>query len=170
MDQLYTRNPDNTLGARWTPRERIDGIQYAASIATKWSDAELAAIGLFRLIEAEPVPVGKQIVGSEIVFNGTCFQWQNTLEDIPLPSPLDFPLNPAQFDAILALLGITVEQIDVAIDTAINDPTQNAFAKAKVRKATVYRRENDLFTVLGPIVNITDTQIDEAWMQAKDLR
>lgn len=169
MGQLYARNSDDTIGELWTQRERIGGIQYAASIATKWSDADLAAIGLFRLNEAEPVPAGKQIVGSEIVFNGTCFQRQNALEDIPAPSPLDYPLNPAQFDAILALLGITVEQIDAAIDTAINDPTHNAFAKAKVRKATAYRRENDLFALLGPIIGITDAQIDTAWMQAKDL-
>lgn len=170
MGQLYAKNSDDTIGDLWAPRERIGGIQYAASIATKWSDADLAVIGLFRLIEAGPVPAGKQIIGSEIVFNGTCFERQNTLEDIPEPSPQDFPLNPAQFDAILALLEITVEQIDTAIDTAITDPVDNAFAKAKVRKATAYRRDNDLFGLLAPLIGIADEQINQAWMQAKDFR
>lgn len=170
MGQLYAKNSDDTIGDLWTPRERIGGIQYAASIAAKWSDVDLAGIGLFRLIDAGPVPAGKQIVGSEIVFNGTCFERQNTLEDIPEPSPQDFPLNPAQFDAILALLEITVEQIDTAIDAAISDSIDNAFAKAKVRKATAYRRDNDLFGLLAPLIGITDEQIDQAWMQAKDFR
>ncbi len=61
-------------------------------------------------------------------------------------------------------------QIDGAIDQIISDASANAFAKAKVRRATSYNRDNELFELLGPVLKIRTTEIDAAWLQAKDFR
>ena len=84
--------------------------------------------------------------------------------------PNNVPLNPAQFHAALHLMGLTVEQVEGAIDIAMADPAENAFAKAKVGKSLLYRRDDALFAALAPLLSITDQQIDDAWMQAKDFR
>lgn len=88
----------------------------------------------------------------------------------PPPVAADFTLNSAQFDVALALMELTIEQIDAAIDQIIVDATQNVFAKAKMRKASFYSRTDPLLTTLGPVLGVTDEQIDEAWMQAKDFQ
>ena len=127
---------------------------------------------LATIADADAVPSGKIVVGRAVeIVNGSP-KWIHALEDIKAPStdPTDYPLNPAQFDAIMTLIGITVDQIDAAIDSVITDAVANAFAKAKVRKATSYNRDNELFGLLVPVMNITDVEIDAAWLQAKDLR
>lgn len=88
----------------------------------------------------------------------------------PAPVAADFTLTPPQFDVLLHLLGTTHDLVCAAIDRVFTDPVFNAFAKAKVHKATSYDRSDEFFSVLEPILNITDEQIDDAWMQAKDFR
>ncbi|MCY6380964.1 hypothetical protein [Hoeflea prorocentri] len=83
---------------------------------------------------------------------------------------VDYPLSPAQFDVALSLMRITVEQIDMAIDEVINDPAENAFAKSKIRKSLEYERTDRLFSSLAPILGVSDAQIDEAWIHARDFR
>jgi len=135
-----------------------------------WSNDDGYSLAVIADVDA--IPEGKQSKGKVVeIVNGSP-KWVHVLADIPALSadPTDYPLNPAQFDAILSLIGITVDQIDAAIDSVISDAVANAFAKAKVRKATSYNRDNELFGLLVPVMNITDAQIDAAWLQAKDLR
>jgi hypothetical protein len=94
-------------------------------------------------------------------------------EPPPLPpstDPADYALNPAQFEAILSLLNVTVEQIDSAVDQLQFSDEQKAFAKARAHKATSYHRDNELFGLLGPILGISGTAIYAAWMTAKDFK
>lgn len=135
-----------------------------------WSNDD--GYALATIADADEPPEGKIVTQRLIQMISGSPKWVNTLEDKLAPStnPVDYPLNPAQFEAILSLIGITVDQIDAAIDSVISDAVANAFAKAKVRKATSYNRDNELFGLLVPVMNITDAQIDAAWLQAKDLR
>jgi len=135
-----------------------------------WSNAD--GYSLATILDADAIPDGKRSVAKEVELISGSPKWVHTLKDIPPPStdPIDYPLNPAQFEAITSILGVTIEQIDGAIDMAIADPVDNAFAKAKARKSTEYNRDNPLFALLGPLLSLTDAQIDAAWMQAKDLR
>ena len=135
-----------------------------------WSNSD--GYSLETILAADPIPAGKRSAGQALALVAGVPRWVHTLEDRPAPStdPVDYPLNPAQFEAIISILGVTIEQIDGAIDMAIADPVDNAFAKAKARKSTEYNRDNPLFALLGPLLSLTDAQIDAAWMQAKDLR
>lgn len=75
-------------------------------------------------------------------------------------------INRVQFKSMLALLGKEIDDVLTAIDAVITDPTQNVIAKIKVTDSDYYARDNALFSILGPILNLTDEQIDGAWEQA----
>lgn len=81
--------------------------------------------------------------------------------------PIDYPLEPFQFFAMLEILGKT-GAVNTAID-AITDATERAVARSKFQHMKVFRRDNSLFTTLAPAVGLTDAQIDIAWMQAKEI-
>ena len=99
-------------------------------------------------------------------------EWEaegNTIEAYvapPEPAATTKLINRVQFKSMLALLGKTLADVDAAIDAVITDPTQNTIAKIKVTDSTNYARDNALFTLLGPSLNLTDAQIDAAWEQA----
>jgi hypothetical protein len=85
-----------------------------------------------------------------------------TLETLPT----DIALNRVQFKSMLAILGITIDQINIAIDGAITDATQNTIAKVKVTESELYHRNDALFSSLAPAIGLTSEQIDAAWEQA----
>jgi hypothetical protein len=80
--------------------------------------------------------------------------------------PTDIALNRVQFKSMLAILNITIEQINAAIDSAITDATQNTIAKVKVTESELYHRKDALFSTLAPAIGLTDEQINTAWEQA----
>lgn len=82
------------------------------------------------------------------------------------PPPTETPLTRVQFKAILAILGVTQEQVFTAIDTVVTDPVQNAIAKARVTDSQQYERQNILFDQLGPLLGFTSQQVDAAWPTA----
>jgi hypothetical protein len=84
----------------------------------------------------------------------------------PPPPATDMLINRVQFKSMLALLGKSIDDVTAAIDVAITDPTQNTIAKVKVTDSDRYARDNALFTILAPSLNLTDEQIDAAWEQA----
>lgn len=84
----------------------------------------------------------------------------------PAPPATDTLINRVQFKSMLAILGKSTDDVINAIDAVITDPTQNTIAKVKVTDSDRYARDNALFTILAPSLNLTDEQIDAAWEQA----
>jgi hypothetical protein len=82
------------------------------------------------------------------------------------PPATETLINRVQFKSMLALLGKSVDDVMSAIDAVITDPTQNTIAKVKVTDSDRYARDNELFTILAPSLNLTDAAIDAAWEQA----
>jgi hypothetical protein len=87
----------------------------------------------------------------------------------PAPLPTDQLINRVQFKSMLAILGKSIDDVMAAIDAAITDKTQNTIAKVKVTDSDQYARDNELFTVLAPLLNLTDAEIDAAWAQALEI-
>lgn len=75
-------------------------------------------------------------------------------------------INRVQFKSMLAILGKSIDDVMNAIDAVISDETQNTIAKVKVTDSDRYARDNELFTILAPSLNLTDADIDAAWEQA----
>lgn len=66
--------------------EAIDDVRYPLSIAVLWSDAELAAIGLFKPLPADPVPAGKVSAGTTVELVNGQPKSVHQLEDIVITS------------------------------------------------------------------------------------
>lgn len=65
--------------------EALNGIRYPHAIATNWSDEDLAAIGLYCPVDADPVPEGKIVIGQSVQRVNGVVKWVNELEDAPEP-------------------------------------------------------------------------------------
>lgn len=76
--------------------------------------------------------------------------------------PNDYPLKRWEFKAMVDFLGVA-EKIVVAI-SAIPDPLARAKAMARYQESDLYRRDDPMFDQLAPLVGLTPSQIDAAWM------
>ncbi|WP_422371355.1 hypothetical protein [Hoeflea sp.] len=83
--------------------------------------------------------------------------------------PKHYPLSAAQFETALILMGLDRNDVEPVINRIFAD---NAIARADAlgrwRRLEEVRRDSDLITALRgqPEFNVTDAQIDTAWMQA----
>lgn len=100
------------------------------------------------------------------LFNST--EWQN-----PPPStdPLDYPLDPIQFEAILRYLGFTKDQLEGYIEHTVPDGLETRYAAiAKMRNSNTYRRDHPLFGIVSAAVDLTSEEVDEAWIKASKIQ
>ncbi len=81
-EPLYLENPADSFSL-WSG-EPINGVQYAPNIGDLMSDAELAAIGLYRPADADPVPSGQRVIGTSVQRVEGVVKYVHALEDIPL--------------------------------------------------------------------------------------
>jgi len=56
---------ENNKAVRWSGG-RINGISHPLTIEKLWSDADLEAIGLYRPLEADPIPDGYRSLGESV--------------------------------------------------------------------------------------------------------
>lgn len=77
------------------------------------------------------------------------------------------PLKRWQFHAMLGLLGKS-RDVEDAMD-AMTDGNARAVAKAKLAHTDSFDRDDPLFDLLKSDVGLSDAEIDDAWVIAKDL-
>lgn len=85
--------------------------------------------------------------------------------------PALYDLNPSQFWALIRANNLE-DSINDAFDTMLPGP-ENAiareFARASFYEAKYYRRNDPLFKALGPMVGLSDEDIDNMWNIARNL-
>lgn len=84
----------------------------------------------------------------------------------PEPKPTDTPLNRLQFNAMTRILGVSMDAIKTVVESTLQDPVQQAVAIARIEETQSFHRDNPLFELLGPALQMTDEQIDQAWETA----
>jgi len=81
---LYRELTPNSF-VPWEPgSEFLDGSRCAANIEALWSDAELAAVNLYRPADAEPEPAGRRTVSIRVERVAGVVRFVRELEDTPL--------------------------------------------------------------------------------------
>lgn len=123
--------------------EAIGDIVPSAAAEELWSDEELAAMGLERFTPPPP-----------------------EAPSLPAVPPLERPLQPVQFQAMLRLSG-KYDEIMAAV--AQLPAQQRAVVEAKIEYSLAYWRSNPLFDTLGQMVNLTSEDIDALWLQALEI-
>jgi hypothetical protein len=89
----------------------------------------------------------------------------------PDTDPLTLPLNQVQFFTMMEFaFQLTEDQIIAAIKAAIADELQQLAVINKFKRETAYHRDNQLFALLAPAFNITDEQLDAAWLQGLSIK
>lgn len=84
----------------------------------------------------------------------------------PPPMPT---INAAQLRLALLGLGMTGAQVEAAIDAMPGTDMQREAARIQWEYATTYQRTHPLVIALGAALGLTETQIDNAWMEASML-
>jgi hypothetical protein len=113
--------------------------------------------------------VAPQITGAQVA------QWQNgwtVLDEYPPlpPAPVIIPavVTMAQARKALILGGISIASVNTAID-GIVDATERELAQTDWEYSAAVRRDSALVTSLGPILDLTDEQIDDLFVLADTL-
>ncbi len=86
-------------------------------------------------------------------------------------APIDYPLTASEFDAALFRLGIDPDAVGPAIASVFADNFDTmADALSKWRRLVSMTRDNPTMNLLKPVFNVTDAQIDAAWMATVNRR
>jgi len=117
---LYRETAPNVF-TRWAG-ERINDIAYPRSIETKWSEADLAEIELYKPAPADPIPEGKVVTNRRVKRVDGIVRWVNDLEDAPpAPIPTTITARAARFALNEAGLRDRVEDTVNAADRNTQD-------------------------------------------------
>ena len=79
--------------------------------------------------------------------------------------PQDYPLKRYQFLAMVEILGKEQAIMDAI---AALPATSAIIARKRYENTHEYIRSDELFAQLAPLIGLTDEQVDEAWLQAKE--
>lgn len=148
----------------------IDDIQHPRIIEQVWPDDELEAIGLFKPASSDPVPDGKIAVATNVERVDGVVKYVNTLEEAPAPStdPVDYPLLPWQFKAMVDYLG--KDQAIREVIALIEEPLQRAASLSRYLNASSYEFNDPLMQSAREAVGMSNEDLAAAWMLAKELR
>jgi|GEM_PF-5861419 len=84
--------------------------------------------------------------------------------------PRAYPLNRFQFEALLLVKGLSIAGIEAVIDALPFDDFDKAVALSRLRNAVTYNRDHPLVDMVREHLEMSVAELDQAWMQAKDLR
>ena len=159
--------------------EHIADIRYSSNIELLWSDAELAAIGLFRPLPADPLPDGKMSVGETVQIVGGAVKFVLELQDIPpTPEPepepepppnvpASFPLSNRQLRLGLIRNGIGLASV-AAVIAAIPDDVARDEATVWWEYSDPIHWDHPMTQTLIGLMGIPLANAEAMWMAAKD--
>lgn len=89
---------------------------------------------------------------------------------LPPPSPPPMPtITAAQLRLALLGLGMTGAQVEAAISAMPGTDMQREAARIQWEYATTFPRQHPLVVAIGAALDLTEAQIDAAWLHAATL-
>jgi hypothetical protein len=147
--------------------EPVDGILYPRDIAQKWTEAELASVGLFLPVDPG-VPEGKRAIGTTVARVAGVVSFVHELEDIPELTPSDVSLTDRQLRIGLLSAGYDLAVVETAI-AAIEDPVDRAIAQVWWDRTTVIQWDHPMTQTLMGLAGIPENERTLLWMWASDI-
>jgi hypothetical protein len=107
------------------------------------------------------------------VITGEVAEIYLTAEEIaalPQAAPATMPtITAAQLRLALLGLGMKAAQVEAAIDAMPGTDTQREAARIQWEYATTFPRQHPLVVAIGAALDLTEAQIDAAWLHAATL-
>lgn len=156
----------------------IDDIRYPAAIFTKWSDAELAAIGIYRVkFPDDPIPEGKVIDHYTYVIEGDVCQATPVYVDAPEPV-VEVPEEVEGWQAEVAMKLTKLDDQDsnsqsvwdrtMDIVEAMEDEAMKLTARTVLERGRV-RRDSQMLATLSVQIPLSSEQVDSLFIFADSL-
>lgn len=133
------------------------GTSHAANVLTLWTQAELAFIGVYPVVD-DAIPEGQIQTGSTLERDGDVVRRRWTLAPAP-PPPVPSSVSPLQMRRALRQQGLT--EAVAAYVAQQNADTQDAW-----EYAVEIRRDDALIASAARAMNKTDAQIDDLFRLA----
>lgn len=142
-----------------------NGVQYPTKIFTRWDDAELASVGIYRVIKEDiPTPEGKQVVSYTYSIEGNIAKATPVFEDIPRYVPES--VSRAQGKAALYSAGLL---------QAVEDYIEGLVGEEKVRATLAFNETNEwhrdspFLTQAATTLGLTEEQLDNLFILADSI-
>jgi len=169
---LYIETPTDTF----TPWDLgpIAGIRHPRNIEQLWTDAELAAIGLFKAVETT-IPVDMRSTGTDIQRVAGVVTKVHTLANITDHEKALTTELPRPAFLFIAEEDLGITEVDMEGFVALMSEVTPEEAKAKrkalkvLRNQQVFRRDNALLMSIIALSPLTDAQVDTAWIAGGEL-
>jgi hypothetical protein len=142
-----------------------DGVQYPTKIFTRWSNSELASVGIYRVVTEDiPTPEGKMISSYAYAIEGDVARATPVFVDIPVVVPMS--VSRAQGKAALLSAGLLQATIDyIAGLTGEN----RIFAELAFNETNEWRRDSPFLTQAATVLGLTETQLDNLFIIANSI-
>ena len=161
MDVVYSaEGQDDVMVGVPIPREDEDLASVVASYVPLWAWRKAAP----------PQKLTPGITGAGTIADerpGDNYVWEND-QWVQRTEPRHFPLSPAQFHAMVDILGKR-QDILRAVEQVYSTPEALAVAKQKFERATVFKFDDPMIEPLRKAAGLTKEQLASAWLQAAQL-
>jgi len=159
MKMLYHKSESGLVPWRGEP---INGLRHPPNIEDLWSADELAAVGLYKPQESV-VADGFRIMNTTVEEVDGEVKFVHELEEIPAPSPIDFPLSDVDLRLGLIAAGHSIESIE-AIIKAIPDQAARETAWTFWDRSTLIHWEHPMTQQLLGVAGFTEAEAAAMWM------
>ena len=89
----------------------------------------------------------------------------STSEEALPASPLSQPLNRIQFEFMVNKLGLSITQIEAAIDKVSSmSEDDKILAKVLIRSGSNFIRSHPFMQLVPPLAGVTENALDDAWI------
>lgn len=156
----------------------VGEVRYPPNVLTHWTEAELAAIGVYQIVE-QAIPEGQRSTGWSLTFDGSAVTREHTLAGLAPPNVI----RDRQFAQQLAILGTITEAeaiawasrgdlpeaLEQAIATLPEAGGVQFAARMLLSSATTYERSHPMTATLGAILGYGAADLDDLWRAAAAL-
>lgn len=156
----------NNTAVAWAG-EPINDVRHPLSIENLWTENQLNEVGLYKLVAADAIPDGKEVVSSTIsIVNGRPKR-VNTLQDIPALNPADYVLTARQIRLGLIRNNVALSVVQTAIN-AIPDQETRDEAQVYWEFSNAIVWTHPMTQALLALSGIDANSAAQMWLVAKD--
>lgn len=142
-----------------------NGVQYPTKIFSRWSNAELSSLGIYRVVlEDIPTPEGKMVESYSYSIEGDTAKATPIFIDTPIYVPQS--VSRAQGKAALLSAGL-LESVTIYIDSLVGQ--DKILAELAFNETNEWRRDSPFLLQAATVLGLTEQQLDNLFILANEI-